>query len=161
MKLKKILNETYLIPDSNTDNVFNSLKTVALNLSGIRNDFIYLHINTFGLSFKTIHEKFDDYYNRISEDLDSILEIIGMYSKDHEAIPLDLNDNAYVSNKSEWLRSEENLVYAGRDLIENILNTLEVARKTVSKNEGIASDLDSIASYWTKEHAYILKRFVS
>ena len=35
-----------------------------------------------------------------------------------------------------------------------------MARKTVSENEALTSDLDSIASFWTKERSYILKRFV-
>ncbi len=154
MKLKKLLNESYVIKDTD----FIPLNDVALKLSGIRNDFIYLHINTFGLSFKTIHEKFDDYYNQLSEDLDKILEIIGMYSKDN--ILLDLNNNPYSSNKTGWLNSEESLINAGIFLIEDILKNLEIARKTVSENEALTSDLDSIASFWTKERSYILKRFV-
>lgn len=153
MKLKKLFGESYL----NTDSDFDILKNVVLKLSGIRNDFIFLHINSFGQSFESIHLKYEDYYNNLAGDIDTLLEIIAMNS---EKVLIDLNKNSYKSDKSKWLSSEDNLIYAGINLIEELLKELENARKSVSENEALVSDIDSIASYWSKERSYFLKRFV-
>lgn len=153
MKLKKLFCESYL----NTDSDFDILKNVVLKLSGIRNDFIFLHINSFGQSFESIHLKYEDYYNNLAEDIDTLLEIIAMNS---EKVLIDLNKNSYKSDKSKWLNSEDDLIYAGINLIEELLKELENARKSVSENEALVSDIDSIASYWSKERSYFLKRFV-
>jgi DNA-binding ferritin-like protein len=150
MKLKF---ESYL----NAKSDFDILKNVVLKLSGIRNDFIFLHINSFGASFESVHLKYEDYYNNLSEDIDTLLEIIAMNT---EKVLLDLNKNPYKSDKSKWLSNEDELIYAGINLIEDLLKELENARKTVSENEALVSEIDSIAYYWSKERSYFLKRFV-
>jgi DNA-binding ferritin-like protein len=150
MKLKF---ESYL----NAKSDFDILKNVVLKLSGIRNDFIFLHINSFGTSFESVHLKYEDYYNNLSEDIDTLLEIIAMNT---EKVLIDLNKNPYKSDKSKWLSNEDELIYAGINLIEELLKELENARKSVSENEALVSEIDSIAYYWSKERSYFLKRFV-
>ena len=158
MKFRKI-NEKYLV-DNNKD-IVSVLKDVSFELNGIKNDFIYLHLNSFGMSFKTLHEKLDKYYNKLSDNLDYVLEIIAQYnSNERECVPFNLNDfNNYKGLNKNCLSSEESFVNSCLSVTYNLISQLDILRDTID-NDSIISEIDSIASYWTKEYNYLARRFV-
>lgn len=142
------------------------LSVVAYNLNCIRNDLIYLHVNSFGMSFQDIHDKFDEYYKKITEDIDTVLEIIGIFSWEHVPVHINFNtfgDCGYESVGEEVFNSDRLLIDAGRTLLDRILSTLDILRLGLetSGNDALLSEVDDIAKYWIKQHAYILKRYLS
>lgn len=149
MKFKN-LNEGYDLSDVDLTQLGNVISIV----SKCRNDLLYLHVNSWGLSFKTSHEMLDKYYKQANEDLDYILELVGMYSTGEI---INLNSSRMEGISNAYLRTEKSIFEGMRTVISNILQALEMLRACIF-NDALISKIDDIASFWVKEKSYILKQ---
>lgn len=168
MNFKEFLNESYEIQDD--PNVVSQLSKEAYVLNHINNDFKYLHLNSNGIIFEILHNRFDDYYHNLSNSIDYILEIIASYNTgSKECCPVNFNNELVWDNTlniplnkhctKECLESEQAIVQEGLRLLNGTLESLTNVRKAVKGNEALESRLDDFASYWQKEYTYLLKRF--
>lgn len=155
-----MINEKYIVSPSKKH--FKTFCDVIAFVSSIRNNFIYLHVNSFGMNFRTIHDKFDEYYHVLADDLDEILEMTATISDDKFIIP-NLNDLKSRSRISDdELESPESMIECARDLVYDVLSIYDVFRETLEEigNDALISKLDEIANFWVKEYSYVLKRFL-
>lgn len=135
-----------------------SLEEVCLDLNTIRNDFIFLHVNSFGESFLTAHELFEEFYKQLQDDIDVVLEIYAGLSDGVIAVPFSLN-----KSKGSYIRTQD--ISASKDLFElaemlcsKIVDNLEKARDSVDNN-GYISEIDGLLEYWEKQTRFIVRRF--
>lgn len=163
------INEGYEIQDN--PSVVSQLSKDVYILNHINNDFKYLHLNSSGIIFEILHNKFESYYNNLSHDIDYILEIIASYNTgSKECCPVNFNEELVWNNTlniplnkhstKECLESEQTIIQEGLRLLNSTLKTLTDIRKTIKGNEALESKLDDFASYWQKEYSYLLKRIV-
>lgn len=155
MNFKKYLNEKYSIKPVEDASQFDTVLSI---LNKTRNDFIFLHVNSFGLSFKTAHDLFSDYYHQLSYDIDYVLEIVGMCSDD-TIINLNTFNTTCISD--EFLNTESNLFRGANQVLENVLTALDMLREILVKlnNDALVSRVDSMAEYYVKQNNYIIKQF--
>lgn len=134
------------------------LERVSLNLNTIRNDFIFLHVNSFGLSFKTAHELTEEYYRQLQDDIDSILEIYAGMSEGVIAVPFSLNKSKGSYIRSSEISEDSDLFKIARELCIKVVENLELARENISSN-GYISEIDGMLEYWEKQARFIVSRF--
>ena len=167
--LNESLNESYEIHDDS--NVVNQLTKEVYILNHINNDFKYLHLNSNGVNFEILHNRFSEYYYSLSNSIDYILEIIASYNTgSKECCPVNFNNelaqkgqnntlNIPYSTK-ECLESTQAIAKEGLRLLNSTLKTLTDIRKVIKGNEALESKLDEFAGFWQKEYSYLLKRII-
>ena len=135
-----------------------SLEEVCLDLNTIRNDFIFLHVNSFGESFLTAHELFEEFYKRLQDDIDAVLEIYAGLSEESIAVPFSLNTSKGSYIKIQDINDSEDLFELAEMLCVKVVEDLEQARDSVGRN-GYISEIDGILEYWEKQARFIVRRF--
>jgi len=135
-----------------------SLEEVCLDLNTIRNDFIFLHVNSFGESFLTAHELFEEFYKRLQDDIDAVLEIYAGLSEETIAVPFSLNKSKGSYIRIQDINDSEDLFELAEMLCVKIVEDLEQARDSVGRN-GYISEIDGILEYWEKQARFIVRRF--
>ena len=168
MNFKEFLNESYEIHDD--PNVVNQLTKEVYVLNHINNDFKYLHLNSNGIIFEILHDRFNDYYYNLSGSIDYILEIITSYNTgSKECCPVNFNNELTQKSQNntlniphctkECLESEQTIVREGLRLLNDTIKSLTNVRKAIKGNEALESRLDDFGSYWQKEYTYLFRRF--
>lgn len=135
-----------------------SLEEVCLDLNTIRNDFIFLHVNSFGESFLTAHELFEEFYKRLQDDIDAVLEIYAGLNQEQIAVPFSLNKSKGSYIRIQDLNDNEDLFEIAEMLCVKVVEDLEQARDSVGRN-GYISEIDGILEYWEKQARFIVRRF--
>lgn len=131
----------------------------CLELNTLRNDFIFLHVNCFGLSFLTAHELTEGYYKQLQEDIDTVLEIYAGLNKEYTvAVPFNLNRSSGSYVKLQDIDTENAAFGIAQKLAGKVVRTLEQVRESLDSN-GYISMVDSMLEYWEKQYRFILGRF--
>ncbi len=140
---------------------FNEIENSCLSLNTIRNDFIFLHVNSYGLSFLTAHELFEEYYKHLQDDIDTILEIYAGLNKDTDSlavVPFSLNRSSGSFIKIQDLDSEQSVFDTAQKLAAKVVDCLENVRESLTSN-GYLSMIDDMLGYWEKQARFIAMRF--
>lgn len=123
-------------------------------------NFRVLHWKVKDDIFDTYHELMNEYYDKLSEDIDLIAEML--LSNDLEVSSLD--DVVKYSNENNIKIIDVNLNYSKNDIVElinemfiNIINYIKRLLNedgVVTNNPGISSELENLYSYYDKEVNY-------
>lgn len=138
-----------------------AMENVCLDLNTIRNDFIFVHVNSFGLSFRDAHEMCEEYYKHLQDDIDAVLEMYAGLNNTKIPVPFSLNKSTGTYIRASELTESKDLFNAIKDLCLLVVDDLEKAREVVS-NEGIngyTSEIDGLLQYWEKQSRYMAMRF--
>lgn len=125
-----------------------NIETCCYELNSVRNDFIFIHITAEGHDFLTIHKLTEEYYNHLSSDIDSLLEICMALNPSAR-----INLNRYTRTYIEGSSFSDVL-----ELCQRTVDILEKARDSVSSN-GHKSEIDGMLEYWEKQARFIALRF--
>lgn len=138
-----------------------AIEAVCLDLNTVRNDFIFIHVNSFGSSFRDAHELSEEYYKHLQDDIDSLLEMYGGLSDGRIAVPFNLNKSSGTYVRSSELSDAKDLFNAIKDLCTIVTDDLEKARATVSATgiNGYISEIDGVLQYWEKQARYMARRY--
>lgn len=135
------------------------IEGACLELNTLRNDFIFLHVNCFGLSFLTAHELTEGYYKQLQEDIDTVLEIYAGLNKEYTvAVPFNLNRSSGSYVKMQDIDTENSVFGIAQKLAGKVIQALEQVRESLDSN-GYISMIDGMLEYWEKHYNFILNRF--
>lgn len=143
------------------------LKSLSALLMVYSHNFHMLHWLASGEEFHTQHDKAFEYYEKLSEDVDYIVEA----SMRHDEFPvgyqeayelLESGDKSYKVIKAEGLTNlstfvdETDLLFT--DILEAIEELLEDDLIKNVKNSGIRSQLETMHDYYDLQLRYINKQ---
>ena len=135
--------------DSEVEN-YSIYTTPVYTACAVLNDMKYIHLHACGQSFDTIHNITDDYYQKLSEDFDTLAEIA------LEIPGVQLANPSNMVSKIDYkpITDEPHIqYYRAIALLEDILtiyiNALEANYSKYSSD--IQSEFDNIIRFWKKE----------
>lgn len=116
----------------------------------------FLHWSAAGINFNSDHEKMDEHYGRINEDLDTLGEITQRLNSSSTVIPVEV----FEFNRVDITGFEKQGLW--KTLAEQIklfLESIELLYNILPPTyHDIASELDAIQYYWNKLLTYKIKQ---
>lgn len=123
----------------------------------VSNDLKHIHLHACGSQFDRIHDIAQEYYDKVSEELDYLCELALEFRED---LP---NLTQAGSIMSEYIIQTgkeydyDNAITQMSDIISTYLNWLSIVRND-SQREDVQSYFDDKIRYWSKELSYKLSR---
>lgn len=132
---------------------YSQYTTLVYTIQAIANDIKYIHWNCCGIEFDAIHTVTEEYYSKLSQDLDLFAEI------SLEQAGITLTNPSKMTTKIDWPCLENiNLISSSdawqymRNLIETLITELQFNYDKFDSD--IQSELDTVIRYWKKELKY-------
>ena len=119
----------------------------------IANDMKYLHWNCCGPKFDIIHGITEEYYNKLSSDVDILAELA------LEQPGVTLTNPSNMASKINWHAEDDKNKFSDREVFDRIQNLLTIYIDALQHNydtfdTNIQSELDTMIRFWTKELKY-------
>ena len=121
-------------------------------LSGARNNLIFLHVNCKGEQFYTIHKLTEEYYKKIADDLDYVLELY-VISTHKDAPNLNSLSSSFIIDNVYLTDSVGSVITT----IEYIVEALKCLRDVLDESANITK-IDEMLEYWIKQCRFILPK---
>lgn len=121
------------------ENQVNDLNVLLADLNVFYRKLQNYHWNIIGKDFFTIHEKLEEYYNEINEQIDEIAEHILMLGGEPLGTMQDyLNTTCIKEAKNEKIKDDI--------MFENVIKDLETLLKKVTEIKKKADDINNYAT---------------
>lgn len=137
------------------DNVYTNSALIACLVS---NDLKHIHLHSCGSQFDRIHDIAQEYYDKVSEELDYLCELALEFGED---LPNLTQAGSIMTEYSIETDNKYDYDYAISEMssiISTYINWLCVAKDYSEDHTDVQSYLDDEIRYWSKELNYKLSR---
>lgn len=121
------------------ENQVNDLNLLLSNLNVFYRKLQNYHWNVFGNDFFTVHEKLEEYYNEVNEQIDEIAEHILMIGGQ----PLGTMQEYLNTTR---ITEAQNIKIESKKIFENVMKDLDILLKQVSDIKKKADDNQNYAT---------------